>query len=99
MQILVYFGIFIAKLCEVSLSTVRNVLINRGEKLKGAAIGFFEVLIWIVVVGNVFVIALEGLIVGIQALRLNYYEVFSRFYDPDGTPYEPLRLQSDTVEF
>ncbi|MDL2253639.1 hypothetical protein LJC49_06130 [Ruminococcaceae bacterium OttesenSCG-928-I18] len=52
----------------------------------------------IVIVGNVFVIALEGLIVGIQALRLNYYEVFSRFYAPDGKPFVPLRVTSDTVE-
>ncbi len=53
----------------------------------------------VVAIGNIFVICLEGLLVAIQALRLNYYEVFSRFYDPDGAPYEPLRLQSDTVEF
>ncbi len=51
--ILTYILIFTAKLVEVSLATVRNVLINRGEKLKGAAIGFFEVLIWVLVVGNV----------------------------------------------
>lgn len=36
---------------------------------------------WIVVVlGNIFVCAMEGLIVGIQVLRLEYYEIFSRFY-------------------
>jgi len=52
-QILIYFAIFFAKLIEVSLSTVRNVLVNRGEKLYGAMIGFFEVLIWIIVVSNV----------------------------------------------
>lgn len=53
MNILVYVGIFLAKMVEVSLGTVRNVLINRGEKLSGAIIGFFEVLIWIIVVSNV----------------------------------------------
>ncbi|MDR2547628.1 MAG: DUF5698 domain-containing protein [Lachnospiraceae bacterium] len=53
MQILIYFAIFAAKLIEVSLATVRNVLINRGEKLYGAMIGFVEVMIWIVVVSNV----------------------------------------------
>jgi uncharacterized protein YebE (UPF0316 family) len=51
--ILVYIVIFVAKLTEVSLSTVRNVLINRGEKMLAAIIGFFEVLIWIIVVSNV----------------------------------------------
>lgn len=54
---------------------------------------------WLVVIGgNIFVICLEGLIVGIQALRLNYYEVFSRFYAPNGQPFTPLVFVSDTVE-
>lgn len=50
---LIYVLIFFAKLVEVSLATVRNVLINRGEKLKGALIGFFEVMIWVLVVNQV----------------------------------------------
>ncbi len=43
------------------------------------------------IIGNVLVIALEGLIVGIQVLRLEYYELFSRFYTGDGKEYRPLR--------
>lgn len=53
MQILIYASIFVAKMVEVSLSTVRNVLVNRGEKVKGSLIGFIEVLIWVIVVANV----------------------------------------------
>lgn len=49
----IYFFIFFAKIIEVSLATVRIVLVNRGEKLKGACIGFFEVMIWVIVVSNV----------------------------------------------
>lgn len=49
----IYLAIFVAKMVEVSLATVRNVLINRGEKVKGAVIGFFECLIWVIVVSNV----------------------------------------------
>lgn len=52
-SILIYAAIFIAKLIEVALATVRNVLVNRGEKLLGALIGFVEVMIWIAVVSNV----------------------------------------------
>lgn len=52
----------------------------------------------VMAIGNVFVICLEGLIVGIQALRLNYYEVFSRFFDADGVAFEPLKLAQDTTE-
>ncbi len=45
---------------------------------------------WIVVVlGNILVSGLEGLIVGIQVLRLEYYEMFSRFYKGTGRPFKP----------
>ena len=43
---------------------------------------------WIVVVlGNLFVMGMEGLIVGIQVLRLEFYEMFSRFYSGEGRPF------------
>ena len=44
----------------------------------------------VMVFGNIFVICLEGLIVGIQCLRLQFYEFFSRFYDGTGKPFTPL---------
>jgi V/A-type H+-transporting ATPase subunit I len=48
---------------------------------------------WItLVLGNLFVIVLEGLIVAIQTLRLEYYEGFSRYFYGDGTPFRPLRV-------
>lgn len=50
---------------------------------------------WItVVLGNIFIIVLEGAIVGIQALRLEYYEGFSRFFSGDGREFRPLRFHS-----
>lgn len=42
--------------------------------------------------GNIFVIALEGLIVGIQVLRLEFYELFSRFYEGNGVQFKSLNL-------
>ena len=45
----------------------------------------------IVLIGNALIIVLEGLIVSIQVLRLEFYELFSRFYSGDGREYEPLR--------
>ena len=46
---------------------------------------------WIVVVlGNIFVCAMEGLIVGIQVLRLEYYKIFSRFYAGNGREFKPF---------
>ncbi len=48
---------------------------------------------WItIVLGNVIVLVLEGAIVAIQALRLEYYEGFSRFFGGDGREFRPLRL-------
>lgn len=45
---------------------------------------------WIIVVlGNLFVCCMEGLIVGIQVLRLEYYELFSRFYHGTGREFRP----------
>jgi len=43
----------------------------------------------IVVLGNLFVCGMEGLIVGIQVLRLEYYELFSRFYRGTGRAFKP----------
>lgn len=45
---------------------------------------------WIIVIlGNLFVCGMEGLIVGIQVLRLEYYELFSRFYRGNGREFRP----------
>ncbi|HEV8260828.1 MAG TPA: V-type ATPase 116kDa subunit family protein, partial [Burkholderiales bacterium] len=52
---------------------------------------------WIVVVlGNLFVIGLEGFIVTIQTMRLHYYEFFSKFFLGGGSAYEPLSLAPAT---
>lgn len=50
---------------------------------------------WItVVLGNVFIMVLEGAIVAIQVLRLEYYEGFSRFFGGEGREFCPLKLQT-----
>jgi len=48
---------------------------------------------WItILLGNIFIIVLEGAIVAIQCLRLEYYEGFSRFFSGKGKAFEPLKL-------
>ncbi|MBI9009616.1 MAG: V-type ATP synthase subunit I [Tenericutes bacterium] len=42
----------------------------------------------VLIIGNLFVMGLEGLIVGIQVLRLEFYEMFSRYFVGDGYPFE-----------
>jgi V/A-type H+/Na+-transporting ATPase subunit I len=44
------------------------------------------------VVGNIVVIMLEGLVVSIQSIRLNYYEFFSKFFMTGKRAYKPLTL-------
>ncbi len=44
----------------------------------------------LMVFGNIFVIVLEGLLVGIQVLRLEFYEMFSRFYNGNGNKFTPM---------
>ena len=49
----VYLFILVAKIVEVSLSTIRIVLITKGERAIGAFIGFFEVLLWVFIASSV----------------------------------------------
>lgn len=46
----------------------------------------------VVILGNIFVMGLEGLIVGIQTLRLEYNEMFSRYFEGGGKKYIPTTL-------
>ena len=46
-----------------------------------------------VILGNVFVLVLEGGIVLIQVMRLEYYEGFSRYFSGDGHEFAPLKLR------
>ena len=45
----------------------------------------------VIILGNILVAGLEGLIVGIQVLRLEYYEMFSRFYKGTGREFRPFK--------
>jgi len=48
---------------------------------------------WItVVIGNIFIIGFEGLIVGIQTMRLHYYEFLGKFFTGGGMRFEPLTI-------
>ncbi|MFA5085113.1 MAG: V-type ATPase 116kDa subunit family protein, partial [Candidatus Omnitrophota bacterium] len=46
----------------------------------------------IIVFGNILIILLEGLVVSIQSLRLNYYEFFSKFFMSGKRFYKPLKM-------
>nr|WP_312576382.1 V-type ATPase 116kDa subunit family protein [Sedimentibacter sp.] len=47
----------------------------------------------ILFLGNVLILTLEGLVVFIQGLRLQYYEMFSKYFNGDGIEYNPIKLK------
>ena len=63
--------------------------------LSGASHGSGNSVNWIVVIlGNLFVCLMEGVIVAIQVLRLEYYEIFSRFYKGGGRAFVPYSKEN-----
>ena len=67
--------------------TVSIISISNMMSATGSA-GEFSSLI----LGNIFIILLEGLIVFIQALRLEYYEFYSRFFTRGKSMYDPIKI-------
>lgn len=59
-----------------------------------AGLGRFSIIAAVVVfvVGNVITFALEALVAGVQALRLEFYELFSRVFVGEGNPFQPWRI-------
>jgi len=46
----------------------------------------------VIVAGNIVVIGFEGLVVGIQTLRLEYYELFGKFFKGEGVSFKPVTM-------
>lgn len=47
----------------------------------------------VAIVGNAIVVVLEGMIVAIQVVRLQYYEFFSKFFNETGREFKPFRFE------
>jgi V/A-type H+-transporting ATPase subunit I len=62
----------------IAVFTLANMIGNPGNWL-------------MIILGNLFIVIVEGAIVTIQVLRLEYYEGFSRFFRGDGRVFMPLR--------
>ena len=58
---------------------------HHGPSARAAAVA-------VLVVGNAVAFALEGLVAGVQALRLEYYELFSRVFVGEGRKFQPWHL-------
>jgi len=51
--------------------------------------------VFMYILGNIIIIGLEGLIVFIQGLRLEYYELFSKYYQGSGVAFNPIALEKN----
>jgi V/A-type H+-transporting ATPase subunit I len=61
------------------------------EGMRGMAHGAASAAV--IVIGNIGIILLEGLVVTIQSVRLEFYEFFSRFFEHGDNPYRPVRTE------
>lgn len=67
------------------------VVFTLAKMVNGGEIGFSIPCLLVLVIGNIFVMCLEGMIVGIQVLRLEFYEMFSRYYEGKGKPFVSIK--------
>ncbi len=81
------FGLAHAALTALVWSGTTALLDSSGAGAVGVVAG-----IAVFVLGNAAVFAFEALVAGIQALRLEYYELFSRVFETEGRPFEPWHI-------
>lgn len=63
------------------------------DAVKDVAGGLISAIV--ILLGNIGIIALEGLVVSIQIVRLEFYEFFSRFFQQGESVYHPLKEQME----
>lgn len=82
------FAISHAALCLAIFSIVKMV---RTENVAGGPVVSFLVII----LGNVLVIAFEGMVAMIQGIRLEYYELFGKYFSGSGVAYRPFQIEDN----
>ena len=78
-------------------AAIGQVVLHAAGSLTGTPIGDFAAAV-VFALGLVVAFALEGLVVAVQALRLEYYELFSRMFAREGRPFRPFRLPPLSTE-
>ncbi len=63
------------------------------DQVRGLPLGSFWVFL-VQVAGNALILVLEGLVVSVQAVRLEFYEFFSKFFHGGGVIFRPLALEA-----
>jgi len=70
------------------------VVFTMAELVRDRAPGGIAFQLVVFIVGNAVIIGLEGLIVTIQVIRLQYYEFFSKFFTRTGKSFDPIRFEN-----
>jgi V/A-type H+-transporting ATPase subunit I len=81
----------------LSHSVLAFIVFKFSEDLAALPVGVL-LSIFILVCGNLIIIVLEGMIVAIQVLRLQYYEFFSKFFTETGVKFSPFRFRKERSE-
>jgi V/A-type H+-transporting ATPase subunit I len=82
----------------LSHAVLSYIVFRFSEAIAGAGPAGGSAAILIMVFGNVVIIVLEGMIVAIQVVRLQYYEFFSKFFTETGVAFAPFRFRKGINE-
>ena len=74
---------------------VLNFTILTLTKMCGGIPSVFGIVV--LVLGNALIVVLEGMIVAIQVIRLQYYEFFSKFFHETGTEFKPFKFSVENI--
>jgi V/A-type H+-transporting ATPase subunit I len=78
----------------LSHAVLSFIVFNFYERLVNTSIGGSLSALLIMLIGNAIIILLEGMIVAIQVVRLQYYEFFNKFFIETGVEFAPFRFKS-----
>jgi len=78
-------------------AAIGEVVVDGAGALAGGAAGYLAAAL-LFVLGSALAFALEVLVVGVQALRLEYYELFSRVFVEEGRAFRPWSIPLLTDE-
>ncbi|MDR1286214.1 MAG: V-type ATP synthase subunit I [Treponema sp.] len=77
----------------LSHAVLSYIVFRFSEAIAGAGPAGGSAAVLIMVFGNTVIIVLEGMIVAIQVVRLQYYEFFSKFFTETGVAFAPFRFR------
>lgn len=71
-------------------AAIGQAVVDGANTLRGSPVGWLAAVL-LFALGNLIAFSLEALVAGVQALRLEYYELFSRVFAGEGRPFRPWR--------